>query len=436
MTIVVVDTNLMCQNPDLSGANWSEIIRRVEARDIRVMVPEVVIREVAAKIRSTASDATIQAARLPLVQAGLFELAGTVREHLERRSAEAEAWFRTRVEAAGFEIADWPTVSHAEVARRAAERIAPYARTEGNSQESAGNTGGRSNRRQANPDQETSRKDGYRDTLIWFTVLEIASRYQREDVWFVSENYKDFGDVTSEEKCPAPWHPDLASELESTGRRQTFYARSLAEFQSHLVSAINPLGDEELAAAQARLDLSRLQTLLDDRLYGFPADPWEAGFPKDVEMAAAIAGIADNTQWEFTEAGTRFGGGWTARFSVPAQVDIVAPREELDTTVPQLVRGTVWVDRDDTADMLEVSGLELLPGQHPRSAPRQGALGSNIFEMHPSAVEEVLKAALKDYWGTEAGKQSISQVTSTVRDDPEYQKNMQEFFRRITGAVE
>lgn len=66
MTIVVVDTNLICRNPDFSGATWSEIIRHIEARDIRVILPDVVIQEVAAKIRATASAATVQAARRPL----------------------------------------------------------------------------------------------------------------------------------------------------------------------------------------------------------------------------------------------------------------------------------------------------------------------------------------------------------------------------------
>ncbi|MFD5180598.1 PIN domain-containing protein [Nocardia sp. NPDC058379] len=434
MTIVVVDTNLMCRNPDLSGATWSEIIRHVEERDIRVIVPEVVIQEVAAKIRATASVAAVQAARRPLVEAGLSDLAASVREHLEHRGDDAEDWFRSRVIAAGFEIADWPSVSHAEVTRRAAERIAPYTRTGQNKQEDSGNAGGRRNRKVEDDDQEGSNKDGYRDTLIWFTLRDVAVQHQSEDVWFVSQNYKDFGDVTSEETCPAPWHPDLASELEKDNQHRTFYARDLSEFQSRLASAKNPMDGEALAEAQKRLDLAQLQRLLDDKLYGFPVDPWEAGFPRHVTQAASIAGRAVNSGWEFTEAATRFGGGWTARFSVPAQVDVVAPRDDLDSEISRLVQGTVWVNRDDAAELLEVSGLELLPGQVPRGVPGEGALAAN--GLGPGAsVESVMVDILKDYWDTEVGKRSRAELFKRLSENTELQRSMDIVIRDFNAAI-
>ena len=97
-------------------------------------------------------------------------------------------------------ILPYPSVSHAEVAKRALAAYKPFV------------TGGR----------------GYRDAVIWYTVLELASSCEGEEVAFVSGNTHDW----CKSKTEIELHSDLVKDLKAKGiEAASFkYFDSLASF--------------------------------------------------------------------------------------------------------------------------------------------------------------------------------------------------------------
>ncbi len=137
------------------------------------------------------------------------------------RSDRYDSSLRCRMEELGIEIAPPlpATIDHLDIARRASERRAPYG--------TAGNG------------KEEHLKDGYRDTLIWLTVLAVAENHPACDVWFVSDNYSDFGgksenrDSRDVSDYPLAWHSQLTPDLASKGLTdRVFYARGCAGLRS------------------------------------------------------------------------------------------------------------------------------------------------------------------------------------------------------------
>ena len=56
--------------------------------------------------------------------------------------------------------------------------------------------------------------DGYRDTLNWLTLLAVASAHPKDEIFWVSDNSRDFGAEDGDEL-----HMDLKEELRSIGLR-------------------------------------------------------------------------------------------------------------------------------------------------------------------------------------------------------------------------
>ncbi|WP_072802412.1 PIN domain-containing protein [Rhodococcoides yunnanense] len=135
-----------------------------------------------------------------------------------------EIALRNRISELEAEVVSLPdTIDHTDIARRASERRAPY-----------GVAGNR---------DDGQAKDGYRDTLIWLTVLDVAKQEPGCDVWFVSNNYSDFGaklensDSRDTFEYPLDWHSELSPELDQQGLlSRVFYARSLSRLEQHLLS--------------------------------------------------------------------------------------------------------------------------------------------------------------------------------------------------------
>ncbi|MFI6081287.1 PIN domain-containing protein [Streptomyces sp. NPDC051217] len=189
--IVVLDTTTFSSDFMCSGTAWRVLAHASGAWGLQIYVPEVVVAETIGGYDREISNATLAVDKVVTKYAGRLGL----RQHFEdflgtletQRSEYPEQLARLISDLSGVVLSP-PDVSHMELAKRAATRRKPC----------------------------DYKGDGYRDTLNWILVLNLAQENPEESVYWVTENSTDFAD---EEK--SGFHPDLIEDLASisaTGR--------------------------------------------------------------------------------------------------------------------------------------------------------------------------------------------------------------------------
>lgn len=123
-------------------------------------------------------------------------------------------------------------------------------------------------------------REGYRDYLVWRTVLEIVKRYA-EPIHFVSENPKDFADENDKRKL----HPDLLEEMQQLQIDSTklIYWSSLKDFIDEVVKPELQKAEDEEKLKQSLLENAQLSdavsTYLDEHLKGFDVRGYDIFVP-------------------------------------------------------------------------------------------------------------------------------------------------------------
>lgn len=112
-----------------------------------------------------------------------------------------EIYIKDKIEKFGGFIADYPEINTEDILDRSINRIKPF------------NKGDK----------------GFRDTVLWLSVLELVKKYER--VSFVSENVSDFADESKKYI-----HVDLELELKKylSDHLNFFYFRNLDEFSAYM----------------------------------------------------------------------------------------------------------------------------------------------------------------------------------------------------------
>lgn len=219
---VVLDANVMWNQWWLTGASWEELRGLVDQQRIALYVPEVVVQEVARGRRHDAHDlvrqlAEIKLARIErLLELGLPTDRRELTRHVQELVADYETELRTRLGELRAVITPIPAVSHQEVLTRAMERRRPF---------------------------DAEGRNGYRDALIWHSLLDIVKRGYAGIV-FVTNNTTDF--CTGK---PPALLPALADELAKVSPQTVaVVATKVAEIGSRVAeveSRIEPETDAE-----------------------------------------------------------------------------------------------------------------------------------------------------------------------------------------------
>jgi hypothetical protein len=162
---VVLDSNAVILDLRPREAAWSELLRAVREERVRVYLPEIVVDELIAH-------------RPSVHQPDVANAVAAVRALREARPDRLVE--RLLGGGSGFTILPYPDVPHRDVAARALARRRPF--------DSLGH-------------------DGYRDALIWESVLALARKRPRERLALVSRNRKDFADGEG------GLHPDLQQDV-------------------------------------------------------------------------------------------------------------------------------------------------------------------------------------------------------------------------------
>ncbi len=162
---VVLDSNAVILDLRPREPAWSRLLRAAREGRVRVYLPEIVVDELIAHRPSVQQpDVTNAIAAVRALRAGRTE------PLVERVLGGG----------AGFAILPYPDVPHREVAARALARRRPF---------------------------DGLGHDGYRDALIWESVLALARTLPRAQIVLVSRNDKDFADVTG------TLHADLRQDV-------------------------------------------------------------------------------------------------------------------------------------------------------------------------------------------------------------------------------
>ena len=156
----------------------------------------------------------------------------------------------------GVEVIDYPNIAHKDVVERALLRKKPF---------------------------DNKGENGYRDTLIWETLLEISARYPDVDIFFISSNINDFAKKT--EDASITLHPTLAGELTYNRIYNIFYYSSLNDFIKYEIAAkYKRLENPKTFSSEFSVICTNAASLrlIEDALKGMDYDNYN-GFPKEYE---------------------------------------------------------------------------------------------------------------------------------------------------------
>ncbi|RQO45834.1 hypothetical protein DBV08_18350, partial [Rhodococcus sp. KBW08] len=354
--IIVVDTNILCFTPSLRHKHFQSLADNGVKWGVRLVVPEVVFMETVNVVRRTWEETATAVSDLKIGEFGLNGEKEAIEATIRTRITSYADDLRDRLDSLGFDVVPAPAVPHLEVAQRSAERRPPYL--------------------PGSDDPRQIPKDGYRDTLIWLTVMDIAKSNPDAEVWFVSTNTKDFGPASnnwtgkstgSKTDCPINFSDGLIEELADRGLADRVrYVTTLSALEQHFANQWQPVGDEILAEWFDRTDRTNLANSLHAKLIGFPLDPEQSALAIDTFRAHIVSAERPLEGWQFSEgAGRGSEGGWTARFTVPVGV-VISVIELPAATTGEYTKtlnfsGVISVDASGTQEDLVVEAATAFP---------------------------------------------------------------------------
>lgn len=223
--IVVLDTTVFSSDFTCSGTAWRVLAHASKAWDIRVIVPEVVVAEAVSGYRREMShlhQALDKPAAKYAGRLGLRDLFEDLVHDLEELGDGYPKKLADTIAALGGVVMPPPDVPHMELAGRAAARRKPC----------------------------DHNGDGFRDTLNWLLVLDIAQQHPNTPVFWVTGNSVDFADDDKQ-----GFHPDLLEDLVQIG------AQDRVHWTSDLASLLLSLAKSH--QEESAEDLRRVKDLLE-----------------------------------------------------------------------------------------------------------------------------------------------------------------------------
>lgn len=259
--IVVLDSTVLVEDPTGVSDGWRSLLREAKTWPARIVVPTVVLLETVANIQKSASESldSITKVRNDHGKIGFRGESDALSSAIRTIAETCEDTLRDRLTTADVEFQDPADVDHLEVVRRSVKVRKPY--------------------------DEKVRKDGYKDTLNWLTLLEVAEQNPDDQIYWVSNNSRDFGDASQSD-----WHEHLAEELEQRGlRSRVRWYKKLPDLVAAVAATRTPVDSAE----QARL--SRLVTegdevfqLIASETRSRTAEPRALALPVDTVSARFI----------------------------------------------------------------------------------------------------------------------------------------------------
>jgi PIN domain len=205
MLHIIPDTNVFGDDPNLVGEDWTLIREFIRSGGGKLIISQVVFDEMVNKFRERltkeiqkAEGVSADISMLTGSEYGLKELSE------DRETQNYSARLETKLRSLGAEILPYPSISHPELVARDLMRRKPFDKN------------GR----------------GYRDSLIWVSVLQHATTKISERV-LITKNSKDFAAGKDEKSLV---HPDLLDDWQKAGKTaQIRLCATLSEFVNSFV---------------------------------------------------------------------------------------------------------------------------------------------------------------------------------------------------------
>lgn len=364
--IIILDTTVPLQDPQLRAGWWAELDSTARRVGARLVVPEVVFAESVAHHNRTIEALVGQAENFgnKVKRYGLDAIRDAAVKAIREKVDAYENALRSHLVAMGVEFVPPVQVDHMTLIDRAVAFRKPW--------------------------DESERKDGYRDTLNWLTVLELAKQNPGEEVWWVSDNSGDFGNGDGEND--AEWHPQIADELQSAGLLDLVkWTRTVFTLFAALADRTAPIPDADKENLLKKLSAPELAGLISSEVLAKKLDPKDAALPRDTDSAeiTSFAGLTSDVKWE-SLAGSG-DGNIVGRFvaCVSLGLDLIQEssgvatvsfrRKEFDVT------GVATLTHDGRITALSVTSIEALEND-----PGHAAWGDGIIR--PSEPFLVVKS--------------------------------------------
>lgn len=362
--ILVVDTNVLLGHAELDGRDWGEVKTAVAEKILTVVIPYVVADELTARVRANRLDTKPVAPqrkgfrRAPTHIADPVDAAyATANEMINQWAAGYDA--HRVFAAAGFIVRPAPEASHEDLGYRAANRIRPF--------DNGGN--------------------GYRDTLHWYTVLELLRENQGEHVVFLSNDksaYWERGQL----------HSQLSAEVEPFLVDETRF--TLASTLSDISIPSKSASEEERV------------TLTAEERDELVAELFKAGVLESAELWNTVSELGDQVDAEISDPedpsvvfafARQIEGGGTAyrtRIRLNALIifdwvdwivdgdDTAGTRGDLDITT--------WYVRDKHDIRIDRTDVRLAPIETPPKTTAGNSLRTKAFTQQ--LIESIQTAAI------------------------------------------
>lgn len=237
--IVLVDTTVIASNPFLTSTAWKMLAHASHRWDVRLCTTEVVLLESVANYERRVDEAKVGFDKWSERHApslGLEDSVGEMRSRLDEHAASYDALLKSALEALPVEVCAVPDVEHRILVERATQRKPPC-------------------------DQHG---DGYRDTLNWLTVVELAKESDDNILWVSADSDFTAPDVSG-------LHPQLELELNELGLSgRVTLERSLQDAALHIAATFAKDTEKDLRKVQARLKKETLATYVQAELLEDP----------------------------------------------------------------------------------------------------------------------------------------------------------------------
>ncbi|PRB43510.1 hypothetical protein CQ020_17225 [Arthrobacter sp. MYb23] len=382
MLVIIPDTNILAASPSLASPAWQSLIQHREEWQLQIVVPDVVLMETVNVVRRSWTAEQEKLKGLKVGEFGLGDAAEALHDGIQQHIDAYEGELQRKLADIGTRVFPMPPVDHLEVARRASNRTPPY---------------------------QGESKDGYRDTLIWLTVMAVADEYSSEHIWFVSDNTKDFGpkgndwtgpNIGARTDCPILFHPGLNQELASRGvAKRVNFVTNLQLLEQHIAALHGPISPEELARLTSELDFASLNGILEMMPKGSKVVPSEAALNPSITQAFLHHLTVNEAPWNFTDAARRGEGRWTASYTADAKVELTTfTGEGTPGVVTKDLRlsGFVNIKQPNEVEKLEITTMGSLPDDPDRVLwemdhdSLRGVAGfSGTFNLPPGFLDNV-----------------------------------------------
>lgn len=365
-TIIVLDANIVVASPLLRDRIWQSLIAQRDAWDVRLVVPEVALLEAVKNVRARWEEKRAELA--PHVRSvKTFGHDTTLQEVVDDIGARIQNYdtaIHERLTEIDAEIIAPPQgIDVTDLVRRAIEGRAPFG---------------------------SGDKDCFRDGLIWCSVLELAQENPGADVWFVSNNTHDFGpagkrDWTgpgtgTREDCPILFHADFVEELDRLELSDRVrYVTNIGSLEQHLAAQFAPISSEDLLA---KLDDRQLAARVNEAAFGMILDPYATALDPGTETATVAMMEPISNSWVFLDGAGRGGQGWTARFTVVAEIAVASTVGSVVDVMKKTLNfaGDVAVSADGQVTEIEVNAAAALPDDPMRKAWPDPAQVARAYE--------------------------------------------------------